>query len=187
MKLIVGLGNPGSKYQNNRHNLGFRIADAFTKSNGLLWRVSRDLLCYFAKTSEFVLIKPTIFMNKSGEAVRSVAAFYKIDSKDILIIHDDLDLPFSKIRMSYDSMSAGHNGVESVIESLSGPDFARLRVGISHPREVGKSANMDASAYVLENFTKDEERKLKGVIMLSISAINSYLADGIQAAMNRFN
>lgn len=187
MKLIVGLGNPGSKYQNTRHNIGYRLADAYSKSSGLLWRISRDFLCYFAKTPEFVLIKPTTFMNKSGEAVRSVATFYKIDPRDILVMHDDLDLPFGKIRMSFDSMSAGHNGVESVIESLSGPDFARLRIGVGSPREAEKTAQMDPSDYVLENFTESEEKKLKQVITLSISAIGAYLSDGIHAAMNRFN
>ena len=203
MKLIVGLGNPGAKYQNTRHNLGFMVADSFAKSNGLLWRVSRDLLCYFAKHNEFVLIKPTTFMNKSGEAVRSVAAFYKIDSRDILVIHDDLDLPFGKIRVSFDSLSAGHNGIESVIESMSGPEFARLRIGIGsprspreagkalgeagHPREAEKLAHVDPSDYVLEKFSKDEEKKLKEVIFQSLGAVESYLSDGIHATMNRFN
>lgn len=197
MKLIVGLGNPGAKYANTRHNFGFMVADAFAKSNGLSWRVSRDLLCYFAKNQqrsglggqadEYVLIKPTTFMNKSGEAVRSVCEFYKIKPANILVIHDDLDLPFGKIRMSFDSMAAGHNGVESVIESLSGPDFARLRVGISHPRETEKTAKMDPAKYVLEKFSEVEEKKFKEVVLQSISAINSYLSDGIHATMNRFN
>jgi len=188
MKLIVGLGNPGSKYQNNRHNLGFMVADSFAKSSGLSWRVSRDLLCYFAKNTEFVLIKPTTFMNRSGEAVRSVAAFYKIDLHNILVVHDDLDLSFGRIRMSFDSMSAGHRGVESVIESLSGPDFARLRVGIDSPRiGVGEPKGVDPEKYVLEDFSKEEMAKLPGVIKRCQEAIHSYLSDGIQATMNRFN
>lgn len=181
MKLIVGLGNPGTKYENTRHNLGFTVADSFARSQGLMWRISRDWVCYFAKTNEYVVIKPSTFMNKSGEAVRPVADFFKIDAKDILVIHDDLDLPFGKIRISFDSMSAGNKGVESVIESLAGPDFARLRIGINHP---GKG---DPEKYVLEEFTIDEEKKLPLVVERSIEAVKSYLSDGIQAAMNRFN
>jgi len=187
VKLIVGLGNSGTKYEKTRHNVGFMVADSLAKSEGLLWRVNRDLLCFFAKTDEFVLIKPTTFMNKSGEAVRSVSAFYKIDPDDILVIHDDIDLPFSKIRISFDSMSAGHNGVQSVIESLAGPDFARLRIGVSHPRDSEKGKKKNPADYVLEKFTRSEEKKLKEIISLAQEAIRSYLSDGIQATMNRFN
>lgn len=187
MKLIAGLGNPGSKYQNTRHNLGFMVADSFAKSEGLSWRISRDWICYFAKTNDFVVAKPTTFMNKSGEALRSVAEFFKIDVSDILVIHDDLDLPFGKIRMSFDSMSAGHKGVESVIESLSGPDFARLRVGIGHPTPKATDGKGDPEKYVLEEFSKDEVAQLPAVLAESFEAIKSYLSDGIIATMNRFN
>ena len=181
MKLIAGLGNPGSKYQNTRHNLGFMVADSFAKREGLSWRISRDWICYFAKTNNFVVAKPTTFMNKSGEALRSVAEFFKIDVSDILVIHDDLDLPFGKIRMSFDSMSAGHKGVESVIESIGRPDFARLRIGI------GKSDKGDPEKYVLEEFSKGEAGQLPQVLAESCEAIKSYLSDGIIATMNRFN
>lgn len=186
MKLIVGLGNPGTKYENTRHNIGFMVEDSMAKSEGLSWRVSRDLLCYWAKNSEYLLVKPTTFMNKSGEAVRSIAQFYKIDPASILVIHDDVDLPFGKIRISFDSMSAGHNGVQSVIKSLAGPDFARLRIGVSHPRESEKPKK-DPADYVLEKFTTSEEKKLPEVLSHAHEAIRSYLSDGIQAAMNRFN
>ena len=181
MKLIAGLGNPGVKYENTRHNFGFMVADSFAKSQGLMWKISRDWVCYYAKTNEFVVVKPSTFMNKSGEAVRSVAEYFKIDSGDILAIHDDLDLLFGKIRISFDSMSAGHKGVQSVIESLSGPDFARLRVGVDHPDKD------DPEKYVLEQFTKGEMKHLPEVLERSIEAIRSYLSDGVQATMNRFN
>src|SRR3989338_271876 len=158
MKLIAGLGNPGVKYENTRHNFGFMVADSFAKSQGLMWKISRDWVCYYAKTNEFVVVKPSTFMNKSGEAVRSVAEYFKIDSGDILAIHDDLDLQFGKIRISFDSMSAGHKGVESVIKSLSGPDFARLRIGVGNPK------SDDSEKYVLEDFAKDEKKKLPEVM-----------------------
>ena len=181
MKLIVGLGNPSPKYGNTRHNLGFMVADAFVKNEGLLWKVSRDLLCYLAKSKEFVVVKPTTFMNKSGEAVRSAANFFKIKPSDILAIHDDLDLPFGKIRISFDSMSAGHKGVQSVIESIAGPDFARLRVGIDHP------AKIDPEKYVLQDFLSYENEQLDGLIERCCEAIGSYLDEGIHATMNKFN
>lgn len=181
MKLIAGLGNPGTKYANARHNLGFMVVDAFAKSEGQMWRISKDWICYFIKASDYLLIKPSTFMNKSGEAVRSVAQFFKIDGGDILIVHDDLDLPFGKIRISFDSLSAGHKGVESMIESLSGPDFTRLRVGIGRPKKG------DPQKYVLEDFSNAQMVKLPQIIKKSQEAIRSFLSDGIHATMNRFN
>lgn len=207
MKLIAGLGNPGPKYENTRHNVGFMVVDAFAKRGGFLLKVEKDLLCYLAKSKEFVIIKPSTFMNKSGEAVRSVAGFYKIEPLDILVIHDDLDLPFGKIRMSFDSMSAGHKGVESVIESLAGPEFGRLKVGIGSPNkaqgEAGRpsyeapadakatadisDSKLDAEKFVLEDFSVDELRQIDEVIGRCCEAIRSYIDEGIDATMNRFN
>lgn len=181
MKLIVGLGNPGTKYEKTRHNFGFIVADAFAKSEALSWRISRDWMCYFAKTENYILIKPSTFMNKSGEAIRSVSEFFKIAADDILIVHDDLDLPFGKIRLSFDSLSAGHKGIDSAIASLSGTGFARLRIGI------GKPDKQDPEKYVLEEFSKKESGELAEIIEQSEEAIRSYLSDGVQATMNRFN
>ena len=181
MKLVVGLGNPGKKYRNTRHNLGFMVVDALVKSEGISWRVSRDLLCYFAKTSDFVIIKPSTFVNKSGEAVRSVAEFFQIAPDDILVVHDDLDLPFGKVRISFDSLAAGHHGVESVVESLGGPEFGRLRIGIGSPE------NVDAEKFVLEDFSVQEKKGLGKLVERCSEAIKSYLDEGIDATMNRFN
>lgn len=180
MKLIVGLGNFDKKYKDNRHNLGFMVVDEFGR--GLIWKKDRDRLCEIAKDSEYMVIKPTTFMNLSGEAVSAVSNFYKIASKDILVIHDDLDLEFGKIRLSFDSSSGGHNGVDSVIRSLASVDFNRLRVGIGRPPKGRKAEN-----YVLSDFTKIEKAKIKKVIMVAIEAINSFLSAGIDATMNRFN
>lgn len=179
MKLIVGLGNPGKKYENNRHNLGFMVAGEFGK--GLVWKKERDLMCYLARTLEYMVIMPTTFMNLSGEAVKAVCNYYKIDSKDTLVAHDELDLEFGKIKLSFGGSSAGHNGVESVIKSLATPDFNRLRIGIGGPK-VKKTEN-----YVLSDFTKVEKKEIDEAIVLAIEAINSFLADGISATMNRFN
>lgn len=182
MKLIAGLGNPDKKYQKNRHNLGFMVVDSFTKDEGLAWQINRDLMSYYAKKDiDYVVTKPLIFMNKSGEAVGAVCQFYKIEARDVLVVHDDLDLPFGKIRLSYNSLSAGHRGVESVIEGLSTLEFSRLRVGI------GSSTGIDPEKYVLENFTAGEEGKLGDIMATCREAIRSYLKDGIEATMNRFN
>ena len=198
MKLIVGLGNPGDKFKSTRHNLGFMVVDALVASEGLSWRYSQDLMGYFIKTSEYVLAKPSIYMNRSGETVRHMSNFYKIEPKDILAVHDDLDLDFGKIRLSFDSTSAGHKGVESLIEGLGGFDFARLRIGIGHPSRnapaddkslVGKSDGEPSSAekYVLEDFNEGEQSELSLVIEKAISAVESYIDIGIEATMNKFN
>jgi len=182
MKLIIGLGNPGIKYKNTRHNLGYMVIDSFAKSSGLSWRYNPDWLCYFAKTEEFVVAKPSTFMNKSGEAAREVANFFKIDAKDILAVHDDLDLDFGKIRISHDSQSAGHKGVDSVIVGLGTFEFSRLRIGVGRPQ--GK---IDPEKYVLEDFTQGEQEKLPAVVKTCEEAISAYLASGVEATMNQFN
>src|SRR3989344_2002352 len=188
MKLIIGLGNPGIKYKNTRHNLGFMVVDSFAKNNGLSWRYNPDWICYFAKTDEFVVVKPSTFMNKSGEAVREVINFFKINPGDVLAIHDDLDLDFGKLRISHDSQSAGHRGVDSVIESLGTFEFSRLRIGVGHPKRTGGDGQQtDPEKYVLENFTDDEQKKLPEIIKICEEAISAYLASGVEATMNQFN
>ena len=182
MKLVIGLGNPGEKYRNTRHNLGYMVIDSFAKSSGLSWRYNPDWICYFAKTEEFVIVKPSTFMNKSGEAAREVLNFFKIEPKDVLAVHDDLDLDFAKIRISHDSQSAGHRGVSSVIEGLGTFEFSRLRVGIGRPQ--GK---IDPEKYVLEDFPKGEQEQLPAVIKICEAAISAYLASGVEATMNQFN
>src|SRR3990167_4437724 len=182
MKLIIGLGNPGEKFRNTRHNLGYIVVDYFAKSSGLSWRYNPDWICYFAKTEEFVIVKPSTFMNKSGEAAREVLNFFKIEPTNVLAVHDDLDLDFAKIRISHDSQSAGNRGVNSLIAGLGTFEFSRLRVGIGHPR--GK---IDPEKYVLEDFTKREQEQLPVVITTCEEAIRAYLASGVEATMNQFN
>lgn len=182
MKLIIGLGNPGEKYRNTRHNLGYMVVDSFAKSSGLSWRYNPDWICYFAKTEEFVIIKPSTFMNKSGEAAREAANFFKIEPKDVLAVHDDLDLDFAKIRISHDSQSAGHRGVDSVIAGLGTFEFSRLRIGVGRSKD-----NMDPETYVLEDFTDEEQKKLPAIIKICGEAISAYLAGGVEATMNQFN
>ena len=177
--MIVGLGNPEKKYEHNRHNLGFMVVDAF--SRGLVWRREPDLMSLIAKDRSFIAIKPTTFMNLSGQAVKSVCNFYKIGNKDVLVVHDDVDLDFGQIRLAFDGSSAGHNGVESVIKSLSTADFNRLRIGIGRPK-AGKVED-----FVLADFSKPQKAELRLVFLNAAGAINSFLSEGINATMNRFN
>lgn len=181
MKLIVGLGNPGTKFKNNRHNIGFMVVRVFAVEQGLSWKKSRDLMCYLVKTRRFVLARPTTYMNESGESVRALATYYKIDPNDVLVIYDELDLPFGKIRLSFGGSPAGHHGIESVVRGLATGDFTRLRVGISHP----EGAN--GAKHVLDDFTSEEKAKLPEVVAKCQEAIMSYLDDGLEATMNRFN
>ena len=182
MKLIAGLGNPGDKYKNNRHNLGFMVVDKFAAENALVWKVSSDLSCYFLKTEEFVLVKPNTFMNESGIAVRAVCEYYDIEPADVLIVHDELDLEFGKIRLSFNGSSAGHRGVASVVEKMGTMDFARLRVGIGRPSEP-----LPPDKYVLQDFSQGEQKEFPTIIKKCEDAIRSYLSDGVVATMNRFN
>lgn len=183
MRLVAGLGNPGNKYLKSRHNLGFLVVDSFIAGAGLSWQYSQDWICYFAKNADAVFVKPLTFMNKSGVSVSAVSNFYNIDAKDILVVYDELDLPFGKVRLAFNGMSAGHKGIDSVIESLGSVDFGRLRVGIGRP----ENPKMDASDYVLGEFDDSQKKGLKKLIDESCSAITSYLADGIEATMNKFN
>lgn len=182
MKLVVGLGNPGNKYINNRHNLGFIVLDNFVKNKGLSWKYSQDWMGFFCKKGVVVYLKPSTFMNDSGSAVINVCNFYNIKREDVFVIYDEVDLPFGKIRLAFDGLSAGHKGVDSMIKSLGGADFSKLRVGIGRPKE-GK----DVSGYVLEDFSSEEQKNLPGIVKIAGEAINAYLADGIEATMNKFN
>ncbi len=183
MKLIIGLGNPGHKYENNRHNLGFMVADAFSVEQGVAFRVSADLMCDFAKANNFIVAKPKTFMNQSGEAVRAISNYFQIDSKEILVVHDDLDLEFGKLRVAFDGMSAGNRGVDSVIKSLGTMEFARLRIGIGLP----KNSKQDPADFVLEDFDQEEKKNLPQVIEKAVEAVKSYIDGGIEVTMNRFN
>lgn len=181
MKLIIGLGNPGVKYENNRHNLGFMVVDRVASKKGLAFKKDTDLMCFLAKNDEAVYIKPTTFMNDSGNSARVVSKYFKIDKKDVLVIYDELDLELGKIKLSFNGTSAGHRGIDSMIECLATMDFGRLRIGINRPN-IGDSAN-----HVLDDFLPEEKKALNAVLDKSVAAVETYISDGIMATMNRFN
>jgi PTH1 family peptidyl-tRNA hydrolase len=185
--LVVGLGNPGREYEGNRHNLGFMAADELcraerwpdfkTKFSGLWTRGQLG-------GQDAVLLKPQTFMNLSGDSVQPAAAFFKIAPKDIVVIHDELDLPWRDIRLKFGGGHAGNNGIRSMIERLGTPDFARVRVGIGKapPGFRGQVAD-----WVLSNLDAVERAELPGVLDEALGAVRSLAADGLAAAMNRVN
>jgi len=183
-KLIVGLGNPGRKYAGNRHNVGFqcldRLAEAWDLSFGR--RKHKALLAQGQIAGlKVILAKPQTFMNLSGEAVERMARFYKAPPENILVIYDDLDLPVGRIRLRPEGGSGGHKGMKSIMEHLGANGFPRLRVGIGRP------VHGDPVDYVLGDFTLDERITIDVVCERVVSAVELWLAEGIAAAMNRYN
>lgn len=181
MKLIVGLGNPGKKYAKNRHNIGYMVCDQIAVDQGARWERAKDFLSIFSATRPYMLVKPTTFVNQSGQVVREITTEHGIKPADILIVHDELDLAFGKIRLSFGGSAAGHQGVESIIKALGTADFVRLRIGIGHP------SGVDPEKYVLSDFSQIERLQLPKIITRCGEAVRSYLDGGIDATMNRFN
>lgn len=197
MKLIVGLGNPGQKYQKNRHNFGFMAADYIHQKLGGFdpWALDKKANALVSKGEiageEIILVKPQIFMNLSGQTVASLAHFLNVPATDIWIVHDDFDLPLGIMRLSKNSSAAGHKGIKSIIEALGTKDFIRFRLGI-HP--VGqtflsvlfkKIASLEK--FVLKNFSKDEIKTADQMLMKLADAIQATIKDGPEKTMNEFN
>ena len=185
MKLIVGLGNIGDKYIFTRHNAGFMVIDSFALNSNLNYRENSKLKCLMTNIrdgyEDYLLIKPTTFMNLSGEAVRAVMDYYKIKIEDILIIYDDLSLELGKIRFRANGSNGGHNGIKSVIKHLGTNNIARLKIGI------GPQPNIPSEVFVLQNFSKEELEILKTTISRAKEAIDCYFKEGIAIAQNKFN
>jgi len=192
MKLIVGLGNPGRDYVNNRHNAGFKCVDLFAREHGisLTQRGARSKLgTGEVAGTKIVLSKPQTFMNLSGEAVSALVRRYKLSPEDILVIHDDLDLPLGKIRIRERGSSGGHNGLKSIIARLGTQDFPRIRVGISlaEGSDGAAAPEVDAVEHVLSDFNAGEKAVLSEVYPRVAAAIHCILEEGIAAAMNKYN
>lgn len=185
MKLVVGLGNVGDKYCFTRHNAGFMVVDKWAIMNDVNFKEEKKLKCFVGKFKngfeDIMLIKPTTFMNLSGEAVIAVMNYYKIDIEDIIIVYDDLSLELGKIRFRPSGSDGGHNGIKSVIKHLGTSNFARLKVGI------GPQPPVPAESFVLQNFYKDQLETLKPVLKTSIDGILYYFDNGMQMTQNRFN
>lgn len=189
MKLIVGLGNPGRSYAANRHNIGFICLRHFARNQGIKFNQKKGLARIGTGTAagnKVVLARPQTYMNNSGQSVSRLVSKFKVNPEDLLVIHDDLDLPPAKIRLSFASGSGGHKGINSIIHELGTKDFARLRVGIGRPANPNPTED-DIIAYVLSNFTPRERKALTPVIPKISEAILCLLTEGLTPAMNKFN
>ncbi|MFH1382885.1 MAG: aminoacyl-tRNA hydrolase [Chloroflexota bacterium] len=189
MKLIVGLGNPGTGYASNRHNIGFMCLNYFARRHGIKFdkKQGKARIGLGKINGEaVVLARPQTFMNLSGESVGLLARKYDISLDDLIVIHDDLDLPLGKIRIRRGGKSGGHKGVGSIIGELGSPDFTRIRVGISRPA-TDESDETDIKDYVLGDFSREEKKIIDEVIPKVTEAILCLLTAGLTAAMNKFN
>jgi len=191
MKLIVGLGNPGRGYANNRHNIGFMCLNYFAKTQG----IRLDKKQGKARTGagevagdKAILARPQTYMNLSGESVSRLVRKFDINLNDLVVIHDDLDLPLGKIRIRHGGSSGGHKGIDSIISLLDSQDFSRLRIGIGRPTSgPAQISEADIISYVLSDFTPEEKRTVTGVIPRVSEAILCLLTEGLSSAMNKYN
>jgi PTH1 family peptidyl-tRNA hydrolase len=189
LKMIVGLGNPGAKYALNRHNIGFQCIDRFARRHNIsggrvqsramtidTW-ITNDL-----QRAKVLLVKPMTYMNDSGASVSPLSHYYNIEPSNIIVIHDDLDMEFGKIRLRRGGSSGGQNGIKSISQQLGTQDFGRVKVGIGRP-----PGRMDAAAYVLQDFSAQDEEVMAPLREKVCDALECWLFAGIEAAMNKFN
>lgn len=183
--LIVGLGNPGRQYKTNRHNIGFMLVDRLADSLNIAFsRLESKALVVKTNYQDrsIILAKPQTFMNLSGQAVGSIMKFYKIPLENLLVVYDDVDLPFGKIRLRPTGGSAGQKGVASIIDRLGTNEFPRLRLGIGRP-----PGRMEAASYVLRDFSREDVEFLPEFLDRGVEAVLTFIQEGLVAAMNRYN
>ena len=183
MLLVVGLGNPGKKYERNRHNVGFMVAERLRASHGLP-DFREKFSALFSKGDAFALLEPQTYMNLSGDAVQPAAAFLKVEPANIVVVHDELDLPWKDVRVKVGGGHAGHNGLRSIIGRLGTPEFVRVRVGIGRPPPGWKG---DVADWVLADFDAMERAELPDVVDRAVAAVEKVVKDGAAAAMNALN
>jgi PTH1 family peptidyl-tRNA hydrolase len=197
MKLIIGLGNPGEKYKQTRHNMGFVVLDQLAnelESKGTWKKDTKRKSCVRNVSyhhCSIVLAKPQTFMNKSGDATASLIAYYNVSLPDVIVVHDDIDLPFGKLRIKSGGGSGGHNGLASIIASVGSEEFIRVRVGIGKEEwfrsgEIHKTYD-DAADYVLDRCCRRERERLPEIVTVCVQALVTILNDGVASAMNSFN
>ena len=183
--LLIGLGNPGREYRDNRHNFGFMLIDRLCvrlDARGMRLQSKAIVVSAQYEGRKLLLAKPQTYMNLSGQSVQGLAHFYKLPLEQLLVAHDDLDLPFGTIRVRPGGGPGGQKGVASAIERLGTQDFARLRLGIGRP-----PGRMDAADYVLQDFSRDELKLVSEVLDRAADAASCFVTDGLDRTMNRFN
>lgn len=184
MKLIVGLGNPGKEYEKTRHNMGFMVLDNYAKEKNLDFSKSKfgGIYTEFNVNSEkVILLKPQHYINLSGEVIKKYVDFYKIEIEDILIISDDLDMPFGKIKIKYKGSSGGHNGLKNIEQHLGTNEYRRIKIGISNNK------NIDTKDYVLSKLSLEDNEKMICVQKTLIDILNDYFKISFDNLMNKYN
>lgn len=185
MKVIIGLGNPGTKYEGTRHNIGFEVIDYLSTTLNIPLSSSKFNAIYGSgnvQEEKVLLVKPSTYMNLSGEAVKPLMQFYKVDISDIIVIYDDLDLPVGKIRLRTKGSAGGHNGVKSIIQHLGTEQFNRLRIGIDRPPKGWEVIN-----YVLGRFTEEEQQIMEETVKKASEACQEWFAKPFLEVMNLYN
>ena len=185
VRLVVGLGNPGNTYKRTRHNVGFMVLDQIAEDFSIAL-VKHKFDTVFGRGSidgvEVVLAKPMAFMNRSGPQVQQIAGYYRILSEDMLVVHDDIDLAFGRIKIKEKGGDGGHKGVRSIIDAFGGGNFVRLRIGVGRPE-----AGISAADHVLGRFKSDENKVLDQIITAARDAVVTILCKGAKEGMDRFN
>ena len=185
MKLLIGLGNPGDQHDKTRHNLGFMVLDEYAKKHlgpKIIWELDNKFKSDILKIDKDLwLIKPQTYMNNSGLAIKLLTTYYKIPTTDVIIVHDELDLPLGKIKVRLGGAAAGHHGVESIIASLGTDQFIRVRLGI------GVLKIHSAEKFVLEPFLHSEKAQVKHMIKQAIKALDILVKEGLVVAQNQYN
>ncbi len=191
MKLIAGLGNPGQGYAHNRHNIGFMCLSHFAKTQGIRFDSKQGrarIGTGEVAGNKVVLAKPQTYMNQSGQSISLLVKKFNVSINNLIVIHDDLDLPLGKIRIRQSNSSGGHKGIDSIIAELGSRDCCGIRVGIGRPAtDTAEISEADVIDYVLGDFTPDEEKLIAEVIPRVSEAILCLLTEGLTAAMNKYN
>lgn len=183
--LLVGLGNPGREYASTRHNIGFMLIDRIAvrlNARGMKLQFKAIVISALYEERKIILAKPQTFMNLSGQSVQGLLRFYKLQNENLLVAHDDLDLPFGTIRIRAAGGPGGQRGMASTIEQLGTKEFPRLRLGIGRP-----PGRMDPKDYVLQDFSRDEQKILSEVLDRAADAAFEFVMRGLNSAMNKFN
>ena len=184
MFVIVGLGNPGRKYENTKHNMGFMTIDAFAEKHGIkVNRIRHKALMRksFISGKKVMLVKPQTYMNLSGQSVREIVSYYGVEPEELMVIYDDVDIPMGSIRIRKKGSAGTHNGMKSIIYDLQFDNFPRLRIGI------GKEHREEMVDFVMSGFAADEKKKIQAAVDNSVSALEAWIDKGIDIAMGEYN
>ncbi len=185
MKLLVGLGNPGLRYERTRHNVGFMVVDALAGELGVTIKKKQGSALLgkgFISGKGILLAKPQTFMNRSGDAVLELLNFYRDTIEDLIVIHDDLDIDLGRLRFRDGGGTGGHNGLKSITARLNSADYARLKIGIGRPH-----GEMEVDSFVLSNFSVPESEVIANVVKTAAAGLKTWCWDGLEKAMNDFN